>query len=82
MTLEVNNSYLLRQDRRLNCVENYRKMLKLCKEYRVSIVINSDAHFSDAVGRFDQAINLLNTENFPEELVLNMEDKGLMSFLN
>lgn len=82
VALEINNSSLLKQDRRLNCVENYRKMLKLCKEYCVPIVISSDAHFPDAVGKFDQAINLLNMENFPEELVLNMEDKRLMSFLS
>ena len=48
-----------KKDRRLNCYENYRKMLKLCEQQQVPIIISSDAHDPSWVGRFDLAVKLL-----------------------
>ena len=71
VALEVNNSSLLKPDRRLNCVENYRTMLRLCREYSVPIVVSSDAHDPFYVGRFAESCELLNTEGFDRELIIN-----------
>lgn len=71
VALEVNNSSLLKPDRRLNCVENYRTMLRLCREYSVPIVVSSDAHDPFYVGRFAESCELLNREGFDRELIIN-----------
>ncbi len=41
--LEVNNSSLRKPHLRPGCRENYRKMLPLCMEYGVDILVNTDA---------------------------------------
>ena len=57
VALEVNNSSLVKKDQRLNCYQNYRTMLALCQQYRVPIVVDSDAHDPSWVGRQDLAAN-------------------------
>ena len=79
--LEVNNSSLVKKDRRINCYENYRVMLDLCVKMGVPIIVNSDAHDPSWVGRFDLAEELLDSMGFPEELVLNTDKEKLTSFL-
>ncbi len=79
--LEVNNSSLVKKDRRINCYENYRVMLELCRKNGVPIIVNSDAHDPSWVGRFELAEELLESVEFPEELVLNTDRERLVSFL-
>lgn len=79
--LEVNNSSLVRKDRRLHCYENYRCMLKWCEKFRVPVIVSSDAHDPSWVGRFELAVELLEEVSFPEELVLNRDAEGLLEFL-
>ncbi|HIR00457.1 MAG TPA: phosphatase [Candidatus Scybalocola faecavium] len=69
--LEINNSSLNPQGFRKNTRENDLKMLKLCKEYGVPVVVSSDAHFAGDVGRFPFAKDLLKEADFPESLVAN-----------
>ena len=52
-------------------------MLKLCMEYRVPIVIGSDAHVDTDVGRHDEAHALLEELRFPEELIINRSVEAL-----
>ncbi len=73
VALELNNSSLLKQDSRLNCVANYSRMLSLCMENRVPIIVNSDAHDPSWVGRFDEARELLDAIGFEERLILNRD---------
>ena len=68
-------------DQRLNCYQNYRTMLALCQQYRVPIVVDSDAHDPSWVGRQDLACALLESVGFDEELVLNADLARLKSFL-
>lgn len=82
VALEVNNSSLVKEKYRLNCYENYRTMLRLCQEYRVPIIVSSDAHDPSWVGKFDLAIKLLEDLNFNEELILNNDIEKLKSFMN
>ncbi len=81
VALEVNNSSLLKPDRRLNCFENYRTMLKLCREYEVPIIVSSDAHDPSWVGVFDLAVRLIEEEGFDENLILNTSAGKVMDFL-
>ncbi len=79
--LEVNNSSLIKKDHRLNCYENYRTMLKYARERGVYIIVNSDAHDPSQVGMLDLAVELLESEQFPAELVLNADRDRLVRFL-
>jgi putative hydrolase len=67
----VNNSSLRAAYYRLNTRENISIMLKLCEKHGVAVSLGSDAHFASAVGRFDEALALLEEISFPEELVAN-----------
>ena len=79
--LEVNSSSLRKKQFRINCVENYRKMLKLCREYAVSIVVSSDAHDPSQVADFLDAEKLIEECGFDEELILNNDKEKLFAFL-
>ncbi len=81
VALEVNNSSLLKPQRRLNCYENYRTMLKLCMEYQVPVILSSDAHFPTAVGGLDKSIQLLEECGFDENLVLNTSKEKVLQFI-
>jgi len=81
VALEVNNSSFAKPDQRLNCVRNYRTMLALCMEYRVPVIVSSDAHDPSQVGRFDQALRLLEELGFDEELILNNDLQKIKGFI-
>lgn len=79
--LEVNNSSLRKPWLRPNCAENYGKMLPLCMEYGVPIVVNTDAHDPGAVGDFTLALRLLEELQMDENLILNRDLEKLKAFL-
>ena len=79
--LEVNNSSLVKKDRRLNCYENYRMMLRLCEQKQVPVIVNSDAHDPSQVGHLELAVKLLDEVKFPSALVLNNDRDKLVRFL-
>lgn len=79
--LEVNNSSLRPNAARLNAQENYRTMLELCKEYEVSIIINSDAHVEADVANHRYAHELLEEISFPEDLVVNTSLEKLLPYI-
>ena len=80
--LELNNHSLEPDCNRINAVENDTEMLKLCMEYQVPIVMSSDAHFDTLIAGFDNAVSLLASLNFPEELVLNRSVDAIKGFVN
>lgn len=81
VALEVNNSSLRKPKLRPGCVENYNKMLPLCMEYGVNIVVNTDAHDPSQVGDFTLARALLEQLEFAEDLILNNDLEKLKAFL-
>ncbi|MGM9548490.1 MAG: phosphatase [Faecousia sp.] len=81
VALEVNNSSLRKPWLRPNCEENYRKMVPLCMEQGVYIVVNTDAHDPGAVGDFALARQLLEPLEVNEELILNNDLEKLKRFL-
>lgn len=73
--LEINNSSLKPSGFRLNTRENDVKMLKLCKQYRVPVILDSDAHFADDVGRMSYALQVVREVDFPKHLIANVRTK-------
>lgn len=81
VALEVNNSSLVKKERRLNCYENYKRMLALCCQYKVPIIVSSDAHDPSWVGEFTLAYQLLEELDFNENLILNNSLEKLKRFI-
>ena len=81
VALEVNSSSFAKPDYRLNCVANYETMLPLCMEYRVPIIVNSDAHDPSGVGEFSAARALLERVGFDPELILNTSVEKFLDFI-
>ena len=81
VALELNNSSLRKPGTRPNCVENYRKMIPLCMERGVFVVVDTDAHDPSAVGNFDLARQLLQSLDADEALILNNDLEKLKKFL-
>ena len=50
-----------------NCIE----IARICKTKGIPIIVNTDAHFTTQLGRFDGSIKMLQEIGFPEELVVN-----------
>ncbi|MGB8455929.1 MAG: phosphatase [Anaerocolumna sp.] len=71
--LELNNNSLNPVMNRLNARENNIRMLKLCMQYEVPILISSDAHDPVDVARFDFVSGVLKEAEFPKELIINRE---------
>lgn len=66
--VEINNgTFSFRPKSVRNCLT----IAKLCKKHRARIVVNTDSHFSVAVGKVDQAMELLREIDFPKELIVN-----------
>lgn len=81
VALEVNNSSFLKEKKRLNCLENYEKMLDYCQQFQVPIVLSSDAHDPSGVGQFAFAEKFIEELGFDTELILNTDREKLLSFL-
>ena len=56
-------------------------MLALCNEYKVPIIVNTDAHDPCFVGDFELAYDFLETVDFDEELILNTSADKLKKFI-
>lgn len=79
--LELNSSSLHPLSARMNAAENYRTMLELCKRYKASIIIDSDAHTEADVGNHVRALELIEELNFPEELIVNTSLNKLIPYI-
>lgn len=53
--------------------EGCRRVALACMKYQVPVVVSSDAHFVDHIGYFKQALDMLSSIHFPEELILNAD---------
>jgi len=77
--IEINNSSFLtsRKGSDINCT----KIAKLCKEYNVKIIVNSDAHFCYSIGNFAAVDKMLKDIDMPCELIVNANEERLIKFL-
>lgn len=71
---EVNNASLMPEAYRVNCRENYRAMLSVCKDLSLPVLLSSDSHGKKHVGDFTYALQLLEEIDFPFSLVLNTNE--------
>lgn len=80
--LEINNTSLNPASFRKGAWENDSKMLELCKEYQVPVIVNSDAHMDCDIGEFGYARQLLEEVSFPEDLLLNRSREAVYPYTN
>ena len=79
--IEINNTSLL-GDTRIGSESNCRYIAELCKKHNTKIIVTSDAHISFSIGQFDKAIEMLESINFPEELIMNDPSKLIAHLKN
>lgn len=79
--LEINNNSLDPDGFRKNTRENDKIILELCKKYRVPVIIGSDAHSDDVVGRNERAYSVMDEVGFDNELVMNYHINELKRYL-
>ena len=66
--IEINDSSFKNMK---NSVPNCIEIAKICKRHEIPIIVNTDAHFTTQMGRFDGSIKMLEEIGFPEELIVN-----------
>lgn len=69
--LELNNNSLMPRRNKPLAHDNFKRMLTFCMQYRVPIIVSSDAHIDIDIANFDLAEKLLAEVNFPDEMVIN-----------
>ncbi len=77
--VEINNSSFVSS--RLGSYDNCKRIAILCREHEVPVIINSDSHFSMAVGKFDEALELLREIKMPEDLIVNTDPEKFIAIL-
>ena len=80
--LEVNNHSMDPGGARLGARENDMEMLRYCMEYKVPVLMSSDAHCMWDIRNHGNVISLLEEMNFPEELVVNRSTDVFSEYLN
>lgn len=56
---------------------NCRRIALLCKQYGVSVVVDSDAHYHASVGEVEPCLRMLEEIDFPPELIVNGDRERL-----
>lgn len=74
--IEINNSSFTTS--RVGSFSNCKEIALLCKKYDTKLIINSDAHFCTLIGEFTQAVSMLESIDFPEELIINKDPNELL----
>ncbi len=57
------------------------RIAQRCAEMGVGIVVSSDAHIAPTIGRFEYAEAMLESIDFPEELIMNRDRRTLLGAL-
>ena len=70
---EINNSSLMPGAYRVGGEENCRKILGICKEIGLPVLLSSDSHGTGKIGDLRYIYPLLEECSFPPELVLNSD---------
>ena len=79
--LEINNSSYDPQSSRIHSRENALTMLRLCKQYEVSVILDSDAHIDLDVGNHARSLEVVQAADFPEALIVNTSVDKFKAFL-
>ena len=62
-------------------VERCAGILALCKQYEVPVVLCADAHFADAIGRYDHALSLVEQVGYPKDRILNLDGERFEAYV-
>lgn len=77
--IEINDSaFRYTRDSRNNCIT----IAKLCKEYGARICVDTDAHFTDTLGRAYKTLKMLEDIDFPEKLIVNVSVENLKAYFD
>lgn len=68
--VELNESSIIYRN---GALENAVKIVKICKELKVPICINSDSHYCSLIGKVPNAIKIVKDLDFPKELIINLQ---------
>ncbi len=79
--LEINNASLNPKGFRIGSDKYISEFMKLCIRDGVPVILGSDAHFYTQIGDFSYVLHLMNTLDFPEELILNTSPERLKGAL-
>lgn len=80
--LEINNNSLNPKGFRQSARENDLEILRLCKKYRASVILGSDAHYHKDILNHERIFPLLEEVGFPEELIVNTDRRKLYPYIN
>lgn len=61
--------------------ENCLAMLDACKKYGTQIIVNTDCHFCDIIGKTPTTQKMLEETNFPKELIFNLREENVIEYL-
>lgn len=59
-------------------LENARVFYRLCRDYAVPLVVNTDSHYAGQVGKTPIAEQLLEELCYPQELIVNLDAERVM----
>jgi putative hydrolase len=79
--IEINNSSLQPHSFRKGSLDNCLKILEICRDQDVPVVLGSDAHVAWDVGNFQKAEDLIRKLEVPERLVLSTSVQRLKHYL-
>ena len=79
--LEINNSSLNPIRHKEKAKSNNLEILHLCKQYKVPVILGSDAHISFSIADYGYIYELLQIAEFPDELILNDKPDFFKSYL-
>lgn len=77
--VEINDSaFRYKRDYVGNCVT----IAKLCKKYGARICVDTDAHFTNTLGRANKTLEMLEDIDFPEKLIVNTSVENLKAYFD
>lgn len=82
VALEVNNSSIHPLSPRPGAAQNIQTLLEHCMKYQVPVVLGTDSHISYTIGKYDDAMKIIEKVKFPAELILNYEPENIKRLVN
>lgn len=80
--IEINNASMQPGGPRVNAMDNDREILRLCRHFKVPVVLGSDAHADEGILNFTYPDQLIQELDFPEELIVNTSVDKLKKYVN
>lgn len=75
---EINaHTFVCRKKSTKNCI----KIATICKEHKLPVLVSSDAHSEFEVAECKLAFEMLESINFPQELIINIDENRILEYL-